>query len=402
MVKKSFLVDLIIKDIHQKMSHSGVYAVMLELRKFYWILSIFCSIRKIVKNCTVCKSTIKLNQSSYRNERLYPENIPYRNVYLDYMGPFYVKKEGKQVKVYILIFTCMWSRAINLELCIDLSVEEFIRGFQLHCFNHGVPGACTSDLGSQLVAGANILRSLMNDAETQIYLELFGIKQFRSDHFFKGKSELGSLVESCVKLTKQLLYKSIGRNILSFRDFDFIMQKTIMLVNKRPVAFKNINCDLDQLDNFQPITPENLIRGCNLPMLNFVGGQSDDDQDPDWLPDSNYIQTAKLKFEKVRLRLVKLYNEYFLQNLISQAVNKKDRYIKVKHNSVNIGDIILIKDPLIKPVNYPMGIIRSLVKNDMGEVTGVEVFKGETKELIKRHINTIIPLLTLSGDSDIT
>ena len=49
-----------------------------------------------------------------------------------------------------------------------------------------------------------------------------------------------------------------------------------------------------------------------------------------------------------------------------------------------------------------MGIIRSLVKNDMGEVTGVEVFKGETKELIKRHINTIIPLLTLSGDSDIT
>ena len=204
----------------------------------------------------------------------------------------------------------------------------------MHCFKHGVPGACTSDLGSQLVAGANILRSLMNDAETQIYLESFGIKQFRFDHFFKGKSELGSLVESCVKLTKQLLYKSIGRNILSFRDFDFIMQKTIMLVNKRPVAFKNINCDLHQLDNFQPITPENLIRGCNLPMLSFVSGQSDDDQDPDWLPDSNYIQTAKLKFEKVRLRLVKLYNEYFLQNLISQAVNKKDRYKKVKHSSV--------------------------------------------------------------------
>ena len=55
------------------------------------------------------------------------------------MGPFYVKKEDKQVKVYILVFTCMWSRAINLELYIDLSVIEFIRGFQLHCFKHGVP-----------------------------------------------------------------------------------------------------------------------------------------------------------------------------------------------------------------------------------------------------------------------
>ena len=65
----------------------------------------------------------------------------------------------------------------------------------------------------------------MNDAETQIYLESFGIKQFRFDHFYKGKSELGSLVETCVKLTKQLLYKSMGRNILSFRDFEFIIQK---------------------------------------------------------------------------------------------------------------------------------------------------------------------------------
>ena len=43
-----------------------------------------------------------------------------------------------------------------------------------------------------------------------------------------------------------------------------------MLANKRPVAFKNINYDLDTLENFQQITPENIIRGCDLPMLNFV------------------------------------------------------------------------------------------------------------------------------------
>ena len=63
-------------------------------------------------------------------------------------------------------------------------------------------------------------------------------------------------------------------------------------------------------------------------MLNFVSGQADDDQDMDWVPNSNSVQTTKFKLEKVRLRLVKLYNEYFLQNLISQAVNKKDRLKK--------------------------------------------------------------------------
>ena len=51
----------------------------------------------------------------------------------------------------------MWSRAINLKVCLDITMIEFLKAQQLHIFEFGVPESCISDLGSQLTAGANLL-----------------------------------------------------------------------------------------------------------------------------------------------------------------------------------------------------------------------------------------------------
>ena len=50
---------------------------------------------------------------------------------------------------------------------------------------------------------------------------------------------------------------------------------------------------------------------------------------------------------------------------------------------------------MVKRVNYPMGIIKSVTVNSLNEVTSVEVMKGDTREVVKRHITTIIPLLSV-------
>ena len=78
-------------------------------------------------------------------------------------------------------------------------------------------------------------------------------------HYPKRNSTLGSLVESCVKLIKHIIFKSIRRNILCFEDFEFLISKVIHLVNKRPIAFKHVlHSNNNVLD---PITPELLIKG---------------------------------------------------------------------------------------------------------------------------------------------
>ncbi|XP_068226482.1 uncharacterized protein [Palaemon carinicauda] len=402
--KDSMLVPLIIRELHVKLSHAGCYPLLAELRRNFWITHIYSAVKKVLSNCITCKSlnerVIKLNQSHYPEFRINPENIPYRQIFIDHMGPFKIKNDqGNIVKVWLLCITCLWSRAINLKICMYLTSEEFIRALQLHTYEFGIPSLCLSDLGSQFVAGANQISSFLSDYETNAYLQEHGIKSFKFEQYYKGCNQLGSLVESCVKLTKRLLFGAMRNNILPLRDFDFIVHKTKHLVNRRPISFKESLRDSSGESIPEIITPEMLIHGSELVSINIIPQlQGPTDADPEFNADQ--IRSSLLKLQNVRHNLIKIYNEEFVGNLIYQAVNKKDQYKPVQHKELKVGDIVLLKEPLAKPCNYPMGRIKEIVKNINNEVTAVKVFKGKTGEILKRHSSSIIPLLSVPSDDE--
>ena len=41
---------------------------------------------------------------------------------------------------------------------------------------------------------------------------------------------------------------------------------------------------------------------------------------------------------------------------------------------------------------------KKIYKNDLNEVTNVELLKGKTKEIVKRHVTSLIPYLSLNED----
>ena len=100
----------------------------------------------------------------------------------------------------------------------------------------------------------------------------------------------------------------------------------------------------------------------------------------------------------MRQNIIRKYNEEFLVNLIHQAVDKKDRYKPVTHQLIEPGDVVLIKDQFTKPSEYPMAIVKSTIKNLNNEVTDAIIIKGKTREVLKRHSSSLIPLLSLNRD----
>ena len=54
----------------------------------------------------------------------------------------------------------------------------------------------------------------------------------------------------------------------------------------------------------------------------------------------------------------------------------------------------MAKEQHTKRANFPMGIIREVTMNDQGEVTEVLLKKGDTNEFVRRHVESIIPLLS--------
>ncbi|XP_064116582.1 uncharacterized protein LOC135222425 [Macrobrachium nipponense] len=116
--------------------------------------------------------------------------------------------------------------------------------------------------------------------------------------------------------------------------------------------------------------------------------------------DVHKIKTSYEKLKHIRTNLLEIYHREFMNTLIKQATDKKDRYAPVNHKQISIGDIVLIKDDGYKPVNYPMGIVKEVFKNINGEVTAAKVLKGKTNEITKRHVTSLIPLLRKESDED--
>ena len=74
--KQSYVAKLLIVKIHENLAHGGVYSVLANLRKSYWIPSYFTVVKRVLRDCVHCKRfnsrSIKLNQSPYRDFRLEP------------------------------------------------------------------------------------------------------------------------------------------------------------------------------------------------------------------------------------------------------------------------------------------------------------------------------------------
>lgn len=400
--KNSYLAKIITIQIHKNISHSGLYSTLKEVRKEYWIIHGFSVVKKHLKSCVQCRrfnnTTFKLNQSPYRDFRISPSNVPFRYVFIDHIGPFSVKTNSNHIKVYLLIFSCLWSRAINLQICMNLSETEFLRSFQCHVFKYGVPQFCTSDSGSSIVSGTKVLSSLLSQEDVLCFLNQHGIKKVEFSQYPKGASELGGLVEIGVKATKRLIHGTIRNSILDLYDFQFLIERTNSLINKRPIAFQSAIRSNDCNDYIpSPITPETLIYGREVPSLTILPSLTEDFDVGD-LPYSlenlhSHIINSSAKLAKCNKLLIRLYNEEFLHTLSKQASDKPGRYAPVKSSDIGVGDIVLLRETHCKPGNYPLGVIKSTTMNSLEEVTEVTLLKGKSRETVRRHITSLIPFM---------
>ena len=346
--RESRLTEILILETHENMNHAGVYSVLSELRHNYWITRSFSSVKRYIKKCIVCRRfnrrTVKVNQNEYRDFRLNPPDIPFRFSFIDHLGPFTVNLGGKNVKIYLLIITCMWSRACNLKICLNLTVDSFLRALQMHIYEYGCPSLILSDLGSSFVRGGEIVTEFLKDSHTVEYFKSHGITQIKFEQYPKGRNELGGIVEICVKMVKRLVYGSIRNLIIDYFDFEFLTAQVTHLVNRRPIGFKDALRD-ESVDHEIPcpITPEILLKGHELISVNIVPElQGLDDVDQDWHESPVDKKFEKLK--KARKYLNEIYNGEFLSTLIKQATDSKTRYQPVKHTRLSLGDLVLMKE----------------------------------------------------------
>ena len=286
-----------------------------------------------------------------------------------------------------------------MKICLDMTLQNFLRAFQMHVFQYGLPSVCMSDAGSNILAGSKIISRHLEDDQTISYLNENGIKTVEFLNYAKGCEKLGGIVEICVKLVKRLIFGSIKKYTVNYSDFEYMVAEVNHLVNRRPICFQNALRDSSNESEVPvALTPEILIHGHELVSVNVIPSlEESDDWEPNVCPNNMYNKMAK-----IRSKLGEIYANEFLPQLIHQATNIAERYAPKKHDQLKVGDIVIIKENMTKRANMPLAMVRDLTKNSLGEVTSVKLFKGGTREIVERHTSSLIPILeSLVGESEV-
>ena len=108
-------------------------------------------------------------------ERLKPAPA-WHNISLDFFGPFEIKGEvNKQSrgKGYGVLFNCLVSRAMHVDLAANYSTEGFLVVLYRFISLRGYPSKLFSDNGSQLVAANKELQTVIEGLDRD-QLQSFG------------------------------------------------------------------------------------------------------------------------------------------------------------------------------------------------------------------------------------
>ena len=151
------VVLLYVRFLHRGAGHFGCAYLISSIQEKYHVIGVRSLVKKIINKCVLCR---KLNgrpvcpkMAVLPESRVTPVQKPFWNVGIDFFGPFLVKiGRGKtRTKNYGVVFTCMASRAIHLEVAESLDTSSFLQAFSRFVSRRGGVKKVYCDNGTNLV-----------------------------------------------------------------------------------------------------------------------------------------------------------------------------------------------------------------------------------------------------------
>ena len=248
------LAKLIVLDIHRRMKHITLKQTLTELRQKYWICRGRNFVRKILRECTICR---KVDGKSYQyppTPALTPLRLNDERAFattgIDNFGPIFVRNvfiesdEKVMHKAWVTLYTCAASRAIILDLVPRMNADAFIRSFKRFVSRRGCPDYIITDNGSNFVA-----------EQTQTFVSNLGVNWAVN---LPLAPWYGGFFERLVRSVKNLLKKELKNYRLSYEEMGTVLCEIEQILNNRPLTYVYTN-DLESC-----LTPNHLLFGRNL------------------------------------------------------------------------------------------------------------------------------------------
>ena len=388
----SHLTRLIVMEQHISLKHSGVSQTLAELRRNYWVPKGRAMVRRVIKECLLCKrhhgkpfATPQF--APLPEERLVPGRV-FESVGLDYFGPMYVKMETETAKVWVCILTCLTTRAIHMELVRNMSTEQFLMCFRRFISRRGTPKYIVSDNAKQFKLSKNVIDLLwLESIQHNDVMEFIAGKGIKWKYITELAPWMGGVYERMIGIVKRSLKKSIGTGQLTCCQLETLLIEIEAIVNSRPLVYVGEDFTIDHV-----LTPANFLTGhSSLGQPNFVITD-----DPDYITHvSNAQQLVNLwKQQQKCLNIFwQKWSAEYLQSLRPQQHSQRNS----NNFKPSVNCIVLIKDVDRPRSCWKIGRIAQLHQSTDGEVRSVTLSMPSGSSM-NRPVSHLYPLECSSGE----
>ncbi|KAH7695392.1 Integrase core domain containing protein, partial [Aphelenchoides avenae] len=436
--KEAMETALIIMDYHRNNCHSGVQASLANIRMKYWFTSGRRTVqRAIYKHCFPCRREVLHPYASPPWPQLPTTRVtqarPFFCTGLDFFGPCLLRAPhpngGYELrKYYVAIFVCMTYRCVHLELCSDLSTEQFLHALRRFGSRREYPARILSDNGQSFLTARQIINQIhqsraparppqrrnpirqavvsrmssrRNPAHsvgpsnaqnppppTQPTLtpEEETLIDFCQRHKIEWQTitELspwrGGVYERLIGLIKHCLRRSIGRSKPTEVEYCSLLAEAERTTNSRPLSYI-----ADSDTDFYLVRPLDIIH----PLLHC------DPNDVDFVaPGENRLHAKLIQgLKKSRRAADTFWTEFrdgYLADLRNRGINRKNN--QFGEPTIQLGDLVLIKEPDVPRCDWRLALVTELLPDQDGLIRTARVRFSRTHQEHTRALEHLYPI----------
>ena len=362
------LTPLIINDAHRRVLHNGVRETLTEIRRRFWIVKGRSLVRAIIHRCVTCR---RYEGAPFPTPP--PPPLPVSRVTeapafsftgVDFAGPLTIRTEGpnKTGKAWICLFTCFVTRAVHLDIVLDMSTPTFIRCLKRFAARRGLPRRFISDNGKTFKAASKFLKSVFKDDTVRDHLAEKGCEWTFN---VERAPWWGGAFERMVQSTKRCLRKMVGQASLTHDELITAVTEIESIINSRPLSYVSAG------DTEEPLTPSHLLIGRRVLNLPDHLGHLCDPGDEDFDIDSTQLTRRTKHLSNTLNHFWKRWRSEYLAEL-----RESHRHLLKKSRGkpqVSVGDVVIVHEEGLARGFWKLGRIQSLMIGQDGKTRGATI-----------------------------
>ena len=279
---------------------------------------------------------------------------PFTHIGVDCFGPYAVKERRSELKRWGLLITCMYSRAVHIEILESMTTDAFINALRCFICIRGPVKTVYCDNGTNFVGAHNELSlelATMNKAlQEQLQDNMIEFK-FNPP----GASHAGGVWERQIRTIKSVLNGMLVsyKTRMNTEALRAAFYEAMNIINNRPLCIDNLNDPTELV-----ITPNHLLtmKPRQAPLLPGEFGRSD-------------IYGRKM-WKKVQAFADQFWREWKSGYLTN--ITKRHKW-QHPERSLQIGDLVMIVEEGQPRNHWPTAIVDEVTPGEDGLTRRVKV-----------------------------